>query len=201
MPFSIRPYRLFPVRCLVKSMGLRRGMRIALLWCVVAGIAGVAGQADFARAAAPCSLPDATDAIRQSPKDANAYVTRAVCYMTFGPNDQKPPLKNLEAAVKDLEDAIKLDPKNFFARHNYAHVAYLLGYPKFAVSEFTKAISLTPKLREAIWAGDGHTWKRVSSKTRPLIFSEPSTSMRLCGEKWRPGNESLICRPTAPVPQ
>ena len=49
-------------------------MRIALLWGVVVGIAVVAGQADVARAAVPCSLPDATDAIRQSPKDANVYV-------------------------------------------------------------------------------------------------------------------------------
>jgi tetratricopeptide (TPR) repeat protein len=119
-------------------------MRIAL-WGVVAGIAVVAGQADFARAAGPCSLRDATDAIHQSPKDANAYATRAVCYLTFGPNNQKPPLKNTEAAVKDLEEAIKLDPRNFFARHNYAHAAYLLGYPEFAVSEFTKAISLNPR--------------------------------------------------------
>lgn len=70
--------------------------------------------------------------------------SRATCNLTFGPNDQKPPLKNLEAAVKDLEEAIKLDPKNFFARHYYAHAAYLLGYPEFAVSEFAKAISLNP---------------------------------------------------------
>jgi Tfp pilus assembly protein PilF len=64
--------------------------------------------------------------------------------MSFGPNDRKPPLKNMEAAVKDLETAIKLAPRNFFAHHNYAHAAYLLGYDNFAVYEFTKAIALNP---------------------------------------------------------
>ncbi len=85
-----------------------------------------------------------SNAIRQNPKNADAYVARAVCYMSFGPNDQTPPLKNLEAAVKDLEAAIKLAPRNFSAHHNYAHVAYLLGFDDFAVYEFNKAIALNP---------------------------------------------------------
>jgi len=179
----------------MKSIGLRRGVRIALLWGVVAG------QADFARAADPCSLHDATDAIRQSPKDANAYVIRATCYLTFGPNDQKPPLKNLEAAVKDLEEAIKLDPKNFFARHNYGMLPICSDTPNSQSPSSPRRFRSTLVRREAIWAGGGHTWKRVSSKMRPLIFNEPLTSMRRCEEKWRPSNESLICRPTAPVRQ
>ena len=108
-----------------------------LLWAVLAGLNIVAGAV-----ASPCSIRDATDAVRKNPMDVGAYVTRAACYLTPGPNNQKPPLKSVDAAVKDLEQAIKLDPRNFYARHNYAHAAYLLGYQKIAVDEFTKAITL-----------------------------------------------------------
>ena len=113
-----------------------------------------------------------SNAVRQNPSDANAYVTRAVCYMTFGPNHQKPPLKNMEAAVKDLETAIKLDPRNFFAHHNYAHAAYLLGYDDFAVYEFTKAIALNPKSGRS-YMGRGYAYlEECNLKAAPPDFQK-----------------------------
>jgi hypothetical protein len=91
-----------------------------------------------------CNLVDLNNAVRRHPKDADALINRAVCYMSSGSNTQKPPLRNTEAAVKDLEAALRLAPRNFFAHHNYAHAAYLLGYDDFAVYEFNKAIALNP---------------------------------------------------------
>ena len=39
-----------------------------------------------------CSnLGDLTNAIRQNPNNADAYVDRAMCYLKPGPNNQKPP--------------------------------------------------------------------------------------------------------------
>jgi tetratricopeptide (TPR) repeat protein len=120
-----------------------RLLRVLLIVIATSGV--FAKQASSADAAGACDIRAATEAIRQHPRDANSYVIRAACLRTRGPGGQKPPLKNTEAAVRDLEVAIKLDPRNFFARHNYAYAAYLLGYAQFAVAEFTEAISLDPK--------------------------------------------------------
>lgn len=86
----------------------------------------------------------ATQEIQKNPRDAGAYVNRAECYLEIPPGGGKPPLPNVDLAVADLEQALKLNPRNFSARHDYAHVAYLLGYQDFAISEFGKAIMLNP---------------------------------------------------------
>ena len=113
-----------------------------------------------------------SNAVRHNPKDADAFVARAVCYMTFGPNDQKPPLRNMEAAVKDLETAIKLAPRSFFAHHNYAHAAYLLGYDDFAVYEFTKAIALNPNSSRS-YMGRGYAYlEECNLKAAPADFQK-----------------------------
>jgi tetratricopeptide (TPR) repeat protein len=92
--------------------------------------------------------------------------------MTFGQNDQKPPLRNMEAAVKDLETAIKLDPRNFFAHHNYAHAAYLLGYDDFAVHEFNKAIALNPRSGRS-YMGRGYAYlEECNFKAAPPDFQK-----------------------------
>lgn len=86
----------------------------------------------------------ASEQIRQHPRDANAWVTRAYYYLKPAPSGSKPPMKNAELAIQDLETAIKLDPKNYFARHNYAHAAYLFDFDNFAILEFNKALALNP---------------------------------------------------------
>jgi hypothetical protein len=120
-----------------------------------------------------CSnLGDLTNAIRQNPNNADAYVDRAMCYLTPGPNNQKPPLKNTEAAVKDLEAALKLAPRNWIAHHDYAHAAYLLGYDDFAVYEFNKAIALNPKSGRS-YMGRGFAYLQMCEfKAAPLDFQQ-----------------------------
>jgi tetratricopeptide (TPR) repeat protein len=146
------------------------------LWGVLAGLVVVVGLATPVRAAAPCSVREATEAIGRTPKDANAWVTRAVCYLTFGPNGQKPPLKNVDAAVKDLEHAIRLDPKNYFAHHNYAHAAYLLGFQDFAIYEFNKAIALSPRAARSYM---GRGWAYLESCNLNNAVSDLQRAMNL----------------------
>lgn len=86
----------------------------------------------------------ATQAIAANPRDAEAYVKRAVCYMERGPDGGKPALRNLDLAVADLFTAIVLNPQNYSARQNYARAAYLLGYWDLALVEFTRTIKLNP---------------------------------------------------------
>lgn len=89
-------------------------------------------------------LAAATEQVRQHPRDANAYVTRSYYYLKPTPGGDKPPMKNAELAIQDLETAIKLDPNNYAARHNFAHAAYLFDFDNFAIVEFTKALKLNP---------------------------------------------------------
>jgi hypothetical protein len=100
-------------------------------------------------------IAQATARIQQNPRDANAWVSRAVYYLTPTPGGGKPPLQNAEAAVRDLETALKLDPNNFYALHNYGHVAYLLDYDDFAIYEFTKAIAVNPRGSARSYMGRG----------------------------------------------
>jgi tetratricopeptide (TPR) repeat protein len=90
-------------------------------------------------------LTNTTGLIQQNPKDSNAYVSRAEVYLTPSPDGGKPPLENLNLAVKDLESALKIDPKNFYALHDYGHAAYLLNHDDIAIAEFTKAIAVNPR--------------------------------------------------------
>ena len=98
----------------------------------------------YVNAGQKARIDGATQEIRTNPRDATGYVRRAFFYMEFSPGGGKPPLPNMDLAVADLEKAIRLDPRSYTARHNYAHAAYLLGYDDFAVSEFNKAIALNP---------------------------------------------------------
>lgn len=81
----------------------------------------------------------------QAQSEVNTYVTRAASLLKPSPGGGKPPLQNVEDAVRNLEIALRMDPRNFYARHNYAHAAYLLGYPAVAIDQFTKAITLNPR--------------------------------------------------------
>ncbi|MGO8817802.1 MAG: tetratricopeptide repeat protein [Terriglobia bacterium] len=106
-------------------------------------------QASSAQPARPsasaCNMAELSEEIRQNPRNVNALVTRGACDLMPSPGLRKPPLRNVEAAIPDLETALRLDPQNYYAHHNYAQAAYLLGFDDFAIAEFTKAITLNPK--------------------------------------------------------
>ncbi len=99
----------------------------------------------------------ATAQIQQNPRDPNAWVRRASAYLTPASATAKPPLQNLEAAILDLEQALRLDPNNFYARHNYGHAAYLLGYQDYAIYEFDRALQIDPRSART-WMGRGWSW-------------------------------------------
>ena len=81
-------------------------------------------------------------------------------------------MNNTEAAVKDLEAALKLAPRNWIAHHDYAHAAYLLGYDDFAVYEFNKAIALNPKSGRS-YMGRGFAYLEMCNfKAAPLDFQQ-----------------------------
>jgi len=92
-----------------------------------------------------CNFAELDQEIRQNSRNTNAYATRAACYLMPSPGLRGPSLRNIVASVADSEAALKLDPQNFYARHNYAQAAYLMGFDQFAVGEFTKAIALNPR--------------------------------------------------------
>ena len=96
-------------------------------------------------------LEQATRAIERNPKDVTALVTRGALSLSIA---VKSPYGFfwIYRASKDLELAIRLDPNNFFARHNYAQAAFQAGdmgtdqpNMRLAVAQFTKAIQLNPK--------------------------------------------------------
>ena len=58
----------------------------------------------------------ASEQIRQPLRDANAYVTRTHYYLKVRPGGGKPPMKNAELAIQDLETAIQLDSHNYAAQ-------------------------------------------------------------------------------------
>lgn len=90
-------------------------------------------------ASAACDMSAENAKVARNPGDPNVYVSRANCL------SQHPTFTSLNAAVRDLEHALMLQPNNFYARHNYAQVAYLLDRNDFAKSEFSKAIALNSR--------------------------------------------------------
>lgn len=92
----------------------------------------------------------ASNVIEKNPKDANALVSRAVISLDVA--DHNPYwFQWVHFAAIDLENALRLDPNNFFAHHNYAMAYYQAGddspaLPNMhqAIVEFTRAIQLKP---------------------------------------------------------
>ena len=121
----------------------------------------------------------APEEIRKHPRDANAYVNRSYYYLKPTPSGGKPPMKNAELAIQDLEMAIKLDPNNYAARHNYAHAAYLFGFDNFAIVEFRKVLKLNPNGARSYL---GRAWARhdaceldqVASDFEKAVAQDPS---------------------------
>jgi tetratricopeptide (TPR) repeat protein len=115
------------------SLALYRGLAARLKWVAVL----TALSAHFSLpAGAACDIGEENAKVAQYPGDPNVYVSRANCLT------ERPTFTSLNAAVRDLERALTMAPNNFYARHNYAQVAYLLEHNDIAKSEFSKAIAL-----------------------------------------------------------
>jgi tetratricopeptide (TPR) repeat protein len=95
-------------------------------------------------------LAAASNAIQQNANDVNALVQRGS--YSLGAADQSMYRDSwLHFAAKDLESALRLDPNNFTARHNYAQTCLEVGdvsaaqpVMHLAVFQFTKAIQIRP---------------------------------------------------------
>jgi tetratricopeptide (TPR) repeat protein len=118
---------------------------LPVLFSIVLVVSVSASNSTIDRAAEESGIQTTTQRIQQNPKDANAYVRRAAHHLALQPNGYAVQLTHLRAAIADLETALKLEPNNFFARHNYGDIAYRTGADGLAVAEFTKAIELNPK--------------------------------------------------------
>jgi tetratricopeptide (TPR) repeat protein len=92
----------------------------------------------------------ASAAIQRSPNDANALVTRAQIALNIS---QRSPYSYqwVHLAALDLEKALRLDPKNFYALHDYAMAYFNAGDGSDAqtnmhqaVALFTRALQINP---------------------------------------------------------
>ena len=96
-------------------------------------------------------VEQATNTINRNPKDVTALVTRGALCLNIA-NQSRYGFFWIYKASKDLEAALRLDPNNFYVRHNYAQAAFQVGdmgsdqpNMRLAVTQFTKAIQLNPK--------------------------------------------------------
>jgi tetratricopeptide (TPR) repeat protein len=92
-----------------------------------------------------------TAVLEKNPKDFNALNQRGSLSL-YAAHRSRYSVFRIYRAAKDLESAIKLNPTDFYARHNYAQAAFEAGdwgdaQPNMhlAVIQFTKAIELNPK--------------------------------------------------------
>jgi tetratricopeptide (TPR) repeat protein len=95
-------------------------------------------------------LAAANTAVQRNPNDVNALVTRAAISLNIAGRSRYS-FQWVHSAALDLEKAIRLDPKNFYALHNYAMACYQAGDDSdaqpnmhLAVIHFTNAIRIKP---------------------------------------------------------
>jgi Flp pilus assembly protein TadD len=91
-----------------------------------------------------------SNALQRNPNNVDALVWRG--YAALGAADESMYRDSwLHYAAQDFEKALRLDPNNFTARHNYAQTCFEVGdvspaqpVMHLAVTHFTKAIALKP---------------------------------------------------------
>jgi len=119
-----------------------------------------------------------SNALDKNPNDVNALISRAALSLEVADKGRYN-FQWILFASKDLEKAIRLDPNNWIARHDYAMACFQAGdvtkampNEHLAVIQFTKAIALKPDSARSYmgrgWAylmlGDGRTPTPISRK-------------------------------------
>ena len=111
-----------------------------------------------------------THVLDQNPKDFNALNHRGDLSLRAS-HQSRYRFFWIQKAAKDLEDAIRINPNDFYARHNYAQAAFEAGdwgdaqpAMHLAVTHFTKAIELSPKSARS-YMGRGWAYLMLNDQT------------------------------------
>ena len=99
------------------------------------------------------AIADFTEATRANPASGKGFLERADAYQMFYPNMPA-------TALKDVEEAIRREPKNAFYYNRRGSLHYETNNFGKAISDFTRAISLKPDLAAAYGnRGLAHFWQ------------------------------------------
>jgi regulator of sirC expression with transglutaminase-like and TPR domain len=86
------------------------------------------------------AISDFDQAIRLSPKDADAYTNRGAAHIATG---------DYNRAISDLDQAIRLDPKYAVAYATRGEAYEAKNDPDQAIADFNQALKLEPSLADA----------------------------------------------------
>ncbi|HYB42837.1 MAG TPA: hypothetical protein VEL75_13755 [Candidatus Methylomirabilis sp.] len=179
----------------------RRGARWALVAAVALGLAGARAEAGAipgwqAGWPTPQQMLQGHDpaqvqqflqwsaALEKNPRDVNALDNRAYLDMQFSRKGLYRSYWQWLAA-KDLEAAVQIDPKDFYAWHNYGDLNYSAGdlwmmhdhsNAKRSVAAFTRAIALNPKSARSYM---GRGWAYLSMDDQVHADADFATALRL----------------------
>jgi len=78
-----------------------------------------------------------------------AHLDRASKELEAPPGGGKPPRRNVEAAIKEIEAVIPIAPDNDHAHQLYGYAVFLMGDNDFAIGQFTMAIRHNPQSAES----------------------------------------------------
>lgn len=106
-----------------------------------------------------------------NPRDANAFSLRGVLALQAA-HQSLYRIYWLHFAARDLEHALRLDPRDFYAHHNYAEVCFETGdvspampVEHLAVTHFTEAIALNPRSARS-YMGRGWAYLMIGDERR-----------------------------------
>ena len=101
--------------------------------------------------------------------NATAYFNRGIAY---------PPQGDLDRAIADYDQAIRLDPNNASAYNNRGIAGFQKGDYDHAIADYNQAIRLDPSLAAA-YNNRGDAWRaRPTSSRAPPISIAPSSCRR-----------------------
>ena len=122
-------------------------------------LAMMTGQLDKA-------IPAYSEAIRQNPKNVDAYTSRGLCYSSKG--DQ-------EKAFKDFDDAIRLAPKNSKAYKYRGTIYSAKAEFDLAIADFEQAIQFDKSDQDALKLKEQAQAKKNALADKSLNTQEPLT--------------------------
>jgi tetratricopeptide (TPR) repeat protein len=116
------------------------------------------GTAHSSKSEVDAALADFDQAIRLNPKNAWAYIDRAIALDDKG---------NSGAALRDLDEAVRLDPHDALAFHNRATIRLKRKEYDAALKDFAQELELNPQDSDA-HAGRAAAFRRQNKNAKAL---------------------------------